>query len=247
MSERLNHRRGGCSYRSHTELCRPGIDGPSAATIPKKVEIPLGDCVSFGVLKKYYDQYAVGTKTCEYRGRSEHWESVLMPSWIPNQRRPPRFACIYCGDVGPALYYRIAGIFHCHISAIELPGEEKRELFGEPLPEDCIEIQMAERVYPHTKATQLTDDFSISCEPVAHPRGVVPISDIMSGAVNFYEIREAMPDEVPAHKRVCAICALPKELTHVKISGGQKYFICEDCASTYIKNAEAMLRGEEVA
>lgn len=40
------------------------------------------------------------------------------------------------------------------------------------------------------------------------------------------------------HKKICAICGKERELTHEKLSGGVKSFICGECASEYVKNAE---------
>jgi len=39
-------------------------------------------------------------------------------------------------------------------------------------------------------------------------------------------------------KKICAICGEKCELTHEKLSGGVKSFICGSCASNYIGNAE---------
>ena len=47
-----------------------------------------------------------------------------------------------------------------------------------------------------------------------------------------------MEQEKPRRKKLCAICAEKRELTHEKLSGGVKFFICGSCASGYVKNAE---------
>jgi len=38
--------------------------------------------------------------------------------------------------------------------------------------------------------------------------------------------------------KICAICGEKRELTHEKLSGGVKSYICSECASDYVRNAE---------
>lgn len=38
--------------------------------------------------------------------------------------------------------------------------------------------------------------------------------------------------------KLCVLCGLTKDLTHERISGGQKTRICSTCASVYVMNAE---------
>lgn len=46
-------------------------------------------------------------------------------------------------------------------------------------------------------------------------------------------------DVAQRHKR-CAICGDEKPLTHEKLSGGQKSYICEHCAIDYVLKAESV-------
>jgi len=47
-----------------------------------------------------------------------------------------------------------------------------------------------------------------------------------------------MEREKLSRKKLCAICGEKRELTHEKLSGGVKFFICSPCASEYVRNAE---------
>ena len=56
-----------------------------------------------------------------------------------------------------------------------------------------------------------------------------------------------MEQEKPSRKKLCAICGEKRELTHEKLSGGVKFFICSPCASGYVKSAERVKAKQGVA